>query len=63
MDAVGVFERLEGDGEGGGVKGKTLADFDGGGAVVEACDVELHLARRGLSPTWEIQVRVEKRRT
>jgi hypothetical protein len=63
LDAVGVAEAVEGLGERGGVEGEAFADFDGSGAVIEAGDVELHLANRGLKPVWEIQVSVEKRRT
>jgi hypothetical protein len=47
---AGVPEVVEGLGKRGGVKGKPFAHFDGCGAVIEACDVELHLESRGLRP-------------
>jgi hypothetical protein len=63
VNAGGAAEMFQGVGEGGGVEGKALAHLDGRGPVIQACDVELHLASRGRRPTCEIQVRVEKSRT
>jgi len=63
VDAVGAAEEFESTGERGRVKGKTLTHFYGRGAMIQACDVELHLARRGRRPVCETQVRVLKRST